>query len=1111
MDEHLQNRHEREQKILRYKYSKALRRRALWDVEGTNPRSEWQVARRWIRRRLSRGDGLSTSCRMQAEVQEPGEDDHPFTRPMENQYSEEFAKFRAAVDKDPFGAVFGRRLESPPTSNNSSWTSLSWIFEPLPAKLPPTTGSSPDSATGRRHQKVQNPQTTVQDHDLGSETIPIKTTTTSTTTVTDEEYEFDPISMKKVPKVKHSIPVPQPIDQKLPLPELIKSKAPSPWPGEKKLFMSTLFAEHGVDIPVKIYKPHKVYGYTGKDTAQSQLSKKTESDAAEASKKQSESYRMQELRKLKAAKLGNAIDGTNFCDRFLVKEPEVKNNTSEKARSKASEEADDDAPLFTGTTYESKSQQIVPTTSTSAAEPRKDWLLSEGFRSPAATSEQISSTPKRPSGRQIPSQSLSRIEPALDRIQSSGTKDQEAPKFPKRVIIDEPAKDKIEDLDLLRPSDIRAQSRSARRTRLDAELNKREARQKLEEDYVSRQAEEDEAVVNIPDTIAASRKKLQDGLSNLWKRVQNQPQYSNLASTIKNMGVFQDAWKNYTRKKIIEDANEKLVFKDQALTKSPSIYSKTPQAPKPRNDTFTPSNEVLEAERERQRRTLELKSENELAKKKEAQQKAQAAELAAEIRNAYESQYGSIDINHRQQSADRSENANTLDVKPVDLSEIQPQAPSTDMRNPQGQAVKAASADTAQKAQHTALQTEINRMWDEVRTTRRSLHEVSLQVRAIREGRPPTYWNTLITENSSRGFRAAIAEQLAKSQVLEAQTSPVSENASKSEGIVTDDKLKHKAAEEIGAYTASVVAANKAAARAQAVQDMRARRTNQVQAMEKEAVEASAEKVTVTDSKRMVASKKQMTDAEVSKPEIPVAASTLTSSTPSVALSPAAQQAPAFYKILAYDSSSLQIYVATTTSSLSASTSGNSDLESPLHPTDVLSRLNNPAKFLPYFQGLQDQGYEIVSGSGDILVFKKVRDAVAGATTNSVAQTVTEAAQSTEKPMQKEGPTVVENFSSKPAPAPTTSPIVRRQEDVFSGSGQSWHQEEASSDTVESSEGAWFRIKRGIRRVFFTGLAIGGVAYAIGAVAEAFGAQQPMYEERGRNGRAGIYSTESSR
>jgi hypothetical protein len=233
------------------------------------------------------------------------------------------------------------------------------------------------------------------------------------------------------------------------------------------------------------------------------------------------------------------------------------------------------------------------------------------------------------------------------------------------------------------------------------------------------------------------------------------------------------------------------------------------------------------------------------------------------------------------------------------------------------------------------------------------------------------------------------------------------------------------------------------------------------------------------------------------------------------------QQSVGLYKILAYDSSSLQISMATTSSSLSASASGSGDVDSPLHPTEVLSRLNNPAKFLPYFRELQDEGYEIVSGSGDILVFKKFRDVSKSTTTTDSPQFAAIPAKQPDVPLQKEAATVLEEIPSKPAPAPPappSSPKVRRQEDVFSGSGKTWHQEEAQSQSdsgsEKPSEGAWYRIKRGLRRVFFTGLATAGIAYAIGVVSESFGTQHPLYEAgrvRRTGTRPGIYSTESSR
>jgi hypothetical protein len=78
--------------------------------------------------------------------------------------------------------------------------------------------------------------------------------------------------------------------------------------------------------------------------------------------------------------------------------------------------------------------------------------------------------------------------------------------------------------------------------------------------------------------------------------------------------------------------------------------------------------------------------------------------------------------------------------------------------------------------------------------------------------------------------------------------------------------------------------------------------------------------------------------------------------------------APALYKILVYDPTMQCIETAEMTSAVP-------DSAAPLTPAEVLLRISNPAKFFPHFAPLQAQGYEIVSGSGDVLIFRKVRDA----------------------------------------------------------------------------------------------------------------------------------------
>lgn len=193
------------------------------------------------------------------------------------------------------------------------------------------------------------------------------------------------------------------------------------------------------------------------------------------------------------------------------------------------------------------------------------------------------------------------------------------------------------------------------------------------------------------------------------------------------------------------------------------------------------------------------------------------------------------------------------------------------------------------------------------------------------------------------------------------------------------------------------------------------------------------------------------------------------------------------YKILAYDPTMQSISEAETTSIVP-------DSASPLTPAEVLLRLSNPAKFFPHFAPLQSQGYEIVSGSGDVLVFRKVRS---------------------EAPPTVSSPTIEPTFASKeytrlrrnpidgmqPIPAtgnfasptgfvnhdlpedhelfepPFKSNIdVRREETVFSGR-PNWQESEQGSSKKRKGRG---------KRLLVGALWVGGCSYAVGVVAEFF-------------------------
>lgn len=86
------------------------------------------------------------------------------------------------------------------------------------------------------------------------------------------------------------------------------------------------------------------------------------------------------------------------------------------------------------------------------------------------------------------------------------------------------------------------------------------------------------------------------------------------------------------------------------------------------------------------------------------------------------------------------------------------------------------------------------------------------------------------------------------------------------------------------------------------------------------------------------------------------------------------------YVVLAFDPMTQTVNVAQTRSSGAVGMDGNATASSsqsspPLTPAEVILRLSNPAKFFPHFQPLQALGYEIVSGRGDVLIFRRVSQA----------------------------------------------------------------------------------------------------------------------------------------
>ncbi|KAL1859481.1 hypothetical protein Daus18300_009626 [Diaporthe australafricana] len=206
---------------------------------------------------------------------------------------------------------------------------------------------------------------------------------------------------------------------------------------------------------------------------------------------------------------------------------------------------------------------------------------------------------------------------------------------------------------------------------------------------------------------------------------------------------------------------------------------------------------------------------------------------------------------------------------------------------------------------------------------------------------------------------------------------------------------------------------------------------------------------------------------------------------------------PTLYKILAYDPTMQKIEIAETSSFVP-------DTASALTPADALLRLSHPTRFFPHFAPLKAEGYEIISGTGDVLVFRKVRPEVSRSAGQNPLHdqptTTTEESGPVEtriNPIDMTGrprfspasanfasPTGYVNYDNIPETAASKLPPpppkikynidVHREEPVFSGP------KARSSDSQKGKQ-------RGLgKRLVVGGVWVAGISYALGVVAEFF-------------------------
>jgi hypothetical protein len=175
------------------------------------------------------------------------------------------------------------------------------------------------------------------------------------------------------------------------------------------------------------------------------------------------------------------------------------------------------------------------------------------------------------------------------------------------------------------------------------------------------------------------------------------------------------------------------------------------------------------------------------------------------------------------------------------------------------------------------------------------------------------------------------------------------------------------------------------------------------------------------------------------------------------------------YRVLAYDPSTLQVTQADTTSTLHTT-------HETLHPTEILPRLNNPAKFLPHFRGMQAEGYEIISGGGDLLVFRKPQPSRNRATVSRAEEVQSDASAGV-----RTEPLFSEEDTSRSKSAHRSSPEQGTANAADSASGNGYVQ--GINMPPQKSES---KVGKILRRLLIGGFATAATCYALGVVSEYF-------------------------
>jgi hypothetical protein len=169
------------------------------------------------------------------------------------------------------------------------------------------------------------------------------------------------------------------------------------------------------------------------------------------------------------------------------------------------------------------------------------------------------------------------------------------------------------------------------------------------------------------------------------------------------------------------------------------------------------------------------------------------------------------------------------------------------------------------------------------------------------------------------------------------------------------------------------------------------------------------------------------------------------------------------------------------------------DNQKPCSPATVLLRLSKPAKFLPHISSLLNEGYEISSGNGHVLVLRKVRDGPPIGRPAVKAEPDTPVRKMTNPidGMQSIRP-ATGNFASPTGfvnhdlPEYHTEPFksgmeAGHEEYNYNGSRAGWQDQDWANREARRQKG-----KKKVKRLLIGAVWVGGLSYAVGVVAEFF-------------------------